>query len=111
MSMTSTAKVTARDEVLDPEAISDVIFGEDTVTTGDDMYRLGLKYSTGAGAPLDLIQAHKWFNLAALNGSREARTYRRELAEQMSSEDVAAAQRAAREWLQANSFDPSSRAS
>ncbi|MCG8442750.1 MAG: SEL1-like repeat protein [Caulobacterales bacterium] len=69
--------------------------------TGDDLYRLGLAYSTGQDRPLDYVEAHKWFNLAALRGSDAAKVYRKELAEQMTNADVAAAQRSAREWLSA----------
>jgi uncharacterized protein len=64
-----------------------------------DLYRLGLIYSTGQGAPIDLIEAHKWFNLAALRGSESAKACRKELADQMTSAEIASAQRAAREWL------------
>ena len=68
-------------------------------TSSEELYRLGLSFSTGQGAPLDYVEAHKWFNLAAMRGSDDAKVYRRELADQMSREEVAAAQRAAREWL------------
>ncbi len=70
--------------------------------TAEDMYKRGLAFSTGQGAPLDFVQAHKWFNLAALNGHGEAKAYRKEIADHMSSSEVAAAQRQAREWLKAN---------
>lgn len=65
----------------------------------NSLYQLGLKYSAGKGVEADLVSAHKWFNLAALRGNREARDYRTELAEEMSGNDVAEAQRQAREWL------------
>jgi hypothetical protein len=48
----------------------------------------------------DLVVAHKWFNLAAARGNRSALTYRSELAREMSADQVAEAQRLAREWLQ-----------
>ena len=68
--------------------------------TGDELFRLGLLYSTGqGGAPLDLVSAHMLFNLAALRGSEEAKSYRRELSREMDSQDIAEAQRAARRWL------------
>ena len=68
--------------------------------SGDDLFRLGLRYSTGqGGAPLDLVAAHTLFNLAALRGSLEAKIYRKELSAEMDPADVADAQRAAREWL------------
>ena len=41
---------------------------------GDACYDLGITYSSGsAGIEIDLVQAHKWFNLAALNGNARAR--------------------------------------
>lgn len=63
----------------------------------EDLYKLGLIYSTGEAA--DLVQAHMWFNLAATRGSEAAKACRRELADVMSKHEVAQAQRAAREWL------------
>ena len=67
---------------------------------GDDLFRLGMMYSTGqGGAPLDLVSAHMLFNLASMKGSTEATVYRRELSLEMAREDVAEAQRAARRWL------------
>jgi TPR repeat protein len=69
-------------------------------STGDELFRLGLLYSTGqGGAPLDLVSAHMLFNLAALKGSEEAKSYRKELSQEMSSQEVAEAQKAARQWL------------
>ena len=68
--------------------------------TGDELFRLGLLYSTGqGGAPLDYVSAHMLFNLAAMRGSVEAKVYRKEISEEMASDDVAEAQRQAREWL------------
>ena len=62
-------------------------------------YDLGLLYSIGKGVPRDYVLAHKWFNLAAMRGSLEAKVYRKELSQEMDPNDVAEAQRAAREWL------------
>jgi hypothetical protein len=68
--------------------------------TGDELFRMGLLYSTGqGGAPLDYVSAHMLFNLAAMRGSLEAKVYRKELSQEMDPADVADAQRAAREWL------------
>ena len=70
--------------------------------TGDELFRMGLLYSTGqGGAPLDLISAHMLFNLAAMRGSEEAKSYRRELSSEMDRDDIAEAQRAARRWIDA----------
>ena len=69
-------------------------------SSGDELFRMGLLYSTGqGGAPLDYVSAHMLFNLAAMRGSIEAKVYRKEISEQMASGEVAEAQRAAREWL------------
>ena len=69
-------------------------------STGDDLFRMGLMYSTGqGGAPLDYVSAHMLFNLAAMRGSLEAKVYRKELSMEMDHAEVAEAQRAAREWL------------
>ena len=50
----------------------------------------------------DYIEAHKWFNLAAMLGSMPAKAYRDELVMEMTPEDVTAAQRSARDWLKTN---------
>jgi len=69
-------------------------------STGDELFRLGLLYSTGqGGAPLDYVSAHMMFNLAAMRGSEEAKVYRRELSREMDHDEVAEAQRQARRWL------------
>ncbi|WP_436640736.1 SEL1-like repeat protein [Microbaculum sp. FT89] len=67
--------------------------------TGDILFRLGMMYATGRTVEPDLITAHKWFNIAATKGYPGAARYRQEVAAEMSSADVAEAQRAAREWL------------
>ncbi len=63
-------------------------------------YELGVAYSTGSdGVDVDLIEAHKWFNLAAHNGSRKGQQCRAEIAEEMTAREIAEAQRQARAWL------------
>ena len=64
------------------------------------LYELGVAYSTGThGLDVDLVEAHKWFNLAALNGSAQAQECRADIAEDMSAREIAEAQRQARAWL------------
>jgi len=64
-------------------------------------YDLGIAYSSGAqGVDIDLIEAHKWFNLAAIGGNTRAQECRAEIADEMSARDIIAAQKAARAWLQ-----------
>jgi uncharacterized protein len=92
----------ARFEILDPSAAP---LGEG-FAAGEMLFELGMMYSIGRDVPVDLVSAHKWFNLAALKGNREAIRLRRELAEQMSEAEIAAAQRAARDWLRGGSVVP-----
>lgn len=63
-------------------------------------YDLGVVYSSGAeGVDIDLIEAHKWFNIAAANGSDGAAACRTEIAEDMTAREIIAAQKMARAWL------------
>ena len=79
---------------------ADALIGAEAVLSGEEMYRLGLQASTGdAQGTFDLITAHKWFNLAAMQGNLEARAYRAELSREMTAEEIAEAQRRARAYL------------
>lgn len=69
------------------------------VLSGEVLLQLGLMYSTGRTVPVDRVAAHKWFNLAAARGSRQAVELRRELASEMQAAEIAEAQRAARIFL------------
>ena len=68
----------------------------------DMFFELGMMYSTGRAVPADLVTAHKWFNIAAMRGHRDAIRLRVEIAAEMSETEIAAAQRAARDWLSAH---------
>ncbi|MDD3798037.1 MAG: hypothetical protein PHE36_02550 [Novosphingobium sp.] len=67
-------------------------------------FDLGVAFSTGShGTPIDLTEAHKWFNLAASKGHEEAAWCRAEISDEMTAREVAEAQRRAREWLASTS--------
>jgi TPR repeat protein len=85
--------------VIDMDVVAD-IEQEAKGKSPQALYQLGLCYSTGQGVEMDLIRAHKYFNLAAMKGVAEARLWRAELAQQMSPNEIAEAQRLARLWLQ-----------
>jgi TPR repeat protein len=87
-----------RMEILDSSAAP---LGEGR-TSGDMLFELGMMYSVGRDAPVDLVAAHKWFNLSAMKGNVDAVRLRREVASQMSDVDIATAQRAARGWLRSH---------
>ncbi len=66
----------------------------------DALYELGVTYSTGRGGiAVDLIEAHKWFNLAALSGDTRSQMCRAEISVEMTAREIAEAQRQARSWL------------
>ena len=66
----------------------------------DALYELGVTYSTGRGGIIvDLIEAHKWFNLAALSGDARSLMCRAEISVEMTAREIAEAQRQARSWL------------
>ncbi|WP_156680312.1 hypothetical protein [Sphingomonas profundi] len=66
----------------------------------DAYYDLGIAYSSGSeGIDVDLVEAHKWFNLAAVGGNVAGQACRAEIASEMSAREIALAQRQARAWL------------
>jgi TPR repeat protein len=72
-------------------------------TAGDTQFNLGLMYDNGAGVPQDYVQAHLWFNLAASHLAKvqernSAASARDALAKRMTPEQIAEAQRLARDW-------------
>ncbi len=89
----------ARFEILDGNAAP---LGEGPAA-GDMLFELGMMYAVGRDVPVDLVSAHKWFNLAVAKGNHEAIRLRREIAGQMSEAEIATAQRAARDWLRGTS--------
>jgi TPR repeat protein len=65
-------------------------------------YELGVIFSTGGhGVAADLVEAHKWFNIAAASGHEEAAWCRADVSDEMTAREIAEAQRRAREWLAA----------
>ncbi len=61
--------------------------------------RLGIQYATGSGVEHDLVAAHKWLNIAAIRGNHQALRHRREIAAEMSKDQIDEALRQARAWL------------
>lgn len=74
--------------------------------TPELLFELGMMHSSGRSVPIDLVTAHKWFNLAAMKGCAEAACLRREIAAEMSDAEIGCAQRAARDWLKAHPEQP-----
>ncbi len=61
-------------------------------------YNLGFMYANGQGVPQDIVQAQMWFTLAAEQGAALAQNNRDKAASEMTPDQIAEAQRMAREW-------------
>ena len=61
-------------------------------------FSLGSMYMNGEGVLQDYVEAHMWLNLAAAQPSELLREVRDAVEERMTSEQIAEAQRRAREW-------------
>jgi uncharacterized protein len=68
----------------------------------DALFERGLYWASGRAGVVNLVAAHKWFNLAALKGRSDAIAFRREVAELMSESEIAAALSEARAWMTAH---------
>ncbi len=62
---------------------------------------IGTLHALGHGVPGDYVQAHMWFNIATANGDGEQAKKRREaVADFMTPEQIAEAQKLAKEWFE-----------
>ena len=59
---------------------------------------LGQMYYQGRGVPKDSVQAYRWYTLAASHGDDLAEKFKNHLAKSMTLDQLAEAQRLAREW-------------
>ena len=66
---------------------------------------LGFMYRFGKGVPQDFVLAHMWSNLAASKGKEAATKAREILAGEMTPEQIAEAQKLAREWKPSKGTD------
>jgi uncharacterized protein len=73
--------------------------GIGSTAQADILFELGMMYATGRDCDVDVVAAHKWFNIAAIKGSNRAVLVRQELSSSMSKGDIAKALREAREWM------------
>ena len=65
----------------------------------DVLFERGLYWASGRSGVVNLVAAHKWFNLAAVKGRADAIQMRREVAELMTETEISTAQREARDWM------------
>ena len=67
--------------------------------SAEELFDLGIMYSLGVDGTPDLVAAQKWLALAAIKGSAPARICRRVLADEMTPQQMAEAQRQAGQWI------------
>ena len=93
------ARIKRTDKMFQGNLNLDTALPVETCANGDVLFDLGMLYASGRSGLVDLVAAHKWFNLAALKGRVDAIALRREVAEMMSDVEIAMAQREARAWM------------
>jgi TPR repeat protein len=76
--------------------------GMGTTAQADILFELGMMYATGRDCEVDVVAAHKWFNIAAIKGSDRAAEVRAEISASMTKPEIAKALREAREWMTAH---------
>ena len=64
-------------------------------------YELGCIYEAGESVPQDYVQAHKWYNIVAVQGFTSAADKRDAIDMKMTSSQIAEAERLACEWWMA----------
>jgi uncharacterized protein len=62
-------------------------------------FKLGVMYANGDGVLQDYVMAHMYWNIAAVNGHKNSIKNRGIVEEDMSSSQIAEAQKLAREWM------------
>lgn len=65
-------------------------------------FSIGLLYDSGWGVLQDLVYAHMWWNIAASEGNEDGSWNRNSLAKRMTTEQIAEAQKLARECVAKN---------
>lgn len=66
------------------------------------LFETGMMYYAGRDCVADRIEAHKWFNIAAIRGDERAMDMRSKLTAMMSKPELVKALREAREWMARN---------
>lgn len=72
---------------------------DDIVTEEQILFEMGVMYATGRDCDINVVEAHKWLNIAAIRGHKQAADMRTQLAGTMSKTELATALREARKWM------------
>ncbi|MEO1161697.1 MAG: hypothetical protein AAFW74_14815 [Pseudomonadota bacterium] len=80
-------------KIIDLAEYRDVTPKEDEIRLPEDGFiSVGLSLCGESASGNDLVSAHKWFSLAAMRGSRQARVHRLEVSCRMDGDQIARAQ-------------------
>ncbi len=80
-------------KIIDLAEYRDITPKEDEIRLPEDGFVcLGLSLCGEGASGNELVSAHKWFSLAAMRGSRQARVHRLEVSCRMNGEQIARAQ-------------------
>lgn len=80
-------------KIIDLAEYRDVTPKEDEIRLPEDGFvSLGQSLSSDGASADDLVEAHKWFSLAAMRGSRQARVHRLEVSRRMDGDQICRAQ-------------------
>jgi len=66
----------------------------------EGQYNLGVMYAKGLGVSQDYAQAHMWFSIAGANDYKNGRKVRDIIEKRMTPDQIAEAQKLAREWME-----------
>ncbi|MGI9512151.1 MAG: hypothetical protein ACR2OL_04545 [Anderseniella sp.] len=80
-------------KIIDLAEYRDITPKEDEIRLPEDGFvSLGLSLCGKDASGSDLVSAHKWFSLAAMRGSRQARVHRLQVSTRMNGDQIARAQ-------------------
>ena len=94
-------QVSAEAQILNYEVMADLYRRSAEAGDAESQRNLGLMYAAGRGMPVDLVQAHRWLNLAAAAGDASAKLDMQLVEDKMSREQIEQARKMAQKWLEA----------
>jgi len=65
----------------------------------DSQYNLGIFYARGIGVQKNMVEAYKWFALAAAQGDKEAGKKQDDVAQKLDAKEMAQARTATENWV------------
>lgn len=91
-------QVSAEAQALNYAVMADLYRRSAEAGDAESQRNLGMMYVEGRGMPVDLVQAHSWFNLAAAAGDASAKLDMQLVEDKMSREQIEQARQMAQKW-------------